>query len=366
MANDTFLANLEQVASVPLDYPIPGSLELALQSVTATFDGTSAASSYLPALQVIGPGNIAPFTFVNPNGAVSAGDSAEVTFGTFLGGIAGGGGSFPGGIDSTTTAGDTFGVHSAGAPAGYVLTAIGGGESVWAPGNDPLLGLLIKYGVGAYWPFTEASGTVAHDGSGNGNDLTVVNARTSVGGDGPSHPDKWSWADTVFGAGNSPYCYGRGNPDNPYASIGAAIPNFNGSVAFAVGVFININDVIGGMTVAVTQGSGVIGGGGNGWAMWRDSGFLEVEFTGISGMTAGATFPNGEWILAGVQCDGSGNWSLWQDAVQVATTTGTITGSTGLTFGQSGGFAYTGWYGPAFWTTRDLTASEWSSILNAI
>jgi len=86
MANDTFLANLEQVESVPLDYEIPGSLELALQSVTATFDGSGAGSSFLPVLQVFGPGNVGPFTFVNPNGAVAAGDSAEVTFGTFLGG----------------------------------------------------------------------------------------------------------------------------------------------------------------------------------------------------------------------------------------------------------------------------------------
>ena len=88
MATDQVLLNVSQTQAVPLNYNVPPSAELALQSVRATFDGTGAAGSFLPALEIIGPGGIGPFTFVDQSTPISAGASADVTFGPFLRGAA--------------------------------------------------------------------------------------------------------------------------------------------------------------------------------------------------------------------------------------------------------------------------------------
>ena len=85
---DTVLVNAPQVTGVPYNYTIPGSSEIALTSVQATFDGSGAGASFLPALQIIGPGGVVAATFVNPGSPIASGGSAEVTFGTFLGGAA--------------------------------------------------------------------------------------------------------------------------------------------------------------------------------------------------------------------------------------------------------------------------------------
>lgn len=87
--SDQVLLSVPQVQTAPLDYPVPNAQEIALQTATATFDGTGAASSFLPALQIIGPGGIVAGTFVNPNSPVAAGGEAEVTFGSFLGSAVG-------------------------------------------------------------------------------------------------------------------------------------------------------------------------------------------------------------------------------------------------------------------------------------
>lgn len=133
MATDQVLVNLSQTKTVPLDYVVPGSLEIALQSVTSTFDGSASLSSYLPALQIIGPGGVIAATFVDKDNAVSAGESAEVTFGTFL--------RKPGGAT--------------------------------APCNPTQI-IVETIGADAYWPLDETSGNVAHDQSGNGHDLGVT------------------------------------------------------------------------------------------------------------------------------------------------------------------------------------------------
>ena len=44
------------VESAPADYTIAGAQTFELLSVQATFDGTSAASPFLPALELVDPG----------------------------------------------------------------------------------------------------------------------------------------------------------------------------------------------------------------------------------------------------------------------------------------------------------------------
>lgn len=83
MPSDEVVWNQQQVASAPVDYTVPDSVEYEIKTVTATFDGTSSSGTYLPALQVISDGGIILATFVDPTTAVLQGASAEVTFGPF-------------------------------------------------------------------------------------------------------------------------------------------------------------------------------------------------------------------------------------------------------------------------------------------
>jgi hypothetical protein len=84
VAADAFFKNLPNTQAVPLDWAVPLSLEVQIQVATANYDGSGAASSFLPALQIIGPGGVVAGTFVDPSTPVAAGGSAEVTFGPFL------------------------------------------------------------------------------------------------------------------------------------------------------------------------------------------------------------------------------------------------------------------------------------------
>ena len=84
VAADQIAINLPSVSSAPSDYVVPGSQEIELQTVTATFDGTGASGTFLPALQIISDGGITLATFIDTSVSVAAGGSAEVTFGTFL------------------------------------------------------------------------------------------------------------------------------------------------------------------------------------------------------------------------------------------------------------------------------------------
>lgn len=78
------LINVPQVEAVPLDNPIPASQEFTITTATATFDGTAAVGSFLPCLQIVGPGGIIAGTFVDWSNPIGSGDVVEVTFGTFL------------------------------------------------------------------------------------------------------------------------------------------------------------------------------------------------------------------------------------------------------------------------------------------
>lgn len=81
--------------SAPLTYPLTELGTVDLQSVFASFDGAGASGSWLAALTIRAQdGSILVRVF--PSETLGAGDSADVTFGPFLGrdsGAAGGGGT---------------------------------------------------------------------------------------------------------------------------------------------------------------------------------------------------------------------------------------------------------------------------------
>ena len=68
-----------QTKAVPQDYTIPGAQEILPKSVTATMDGTGAATSWKPCLQVIDPGGHVMFSAVG-TATIAAGVSADVSW----------------------------------------------------------------------------------------------------------------------------------------------------------------------------------------------------------------------------------------------------------------------------------------------
>ena len=79
--------NVTGTGSGHLDYPVPGGVEFILKQAYASFDGTSAAAAWYPAVRLIGPdGNVAGEYITGST--VAAGGSADVTFAPFLKGAA--------------------------------------------------------------------------------------------------------------------------------------------------------------------------------------------------------------------------------------------------------------------------------------
>jgi hypothetical protein len=105
------IANLATRAA-PLTRVTKDSEEFELLAVNANFDGTGAASAFLPCVEVVSDAGIVVARSVATD-TVAAGDSAEVTFAPFLGRKGSSDGirfdvpNVGGSLDVTTTSGDT-------------------------------------------------------------------------------------------------------------------------------------------------------------------------------------------------------------------------------------------------------------------
>jgi hypothetical protein len=84
MADVQILAS--QSATGHLDFVVPGSQELILKAIKASYDGSGAAGSFIPAVQVISPAGEDAGTYTAVS-ELAAGDSADVSFGPFLVGL---------------------------------------------------------------------------------------------------------------------------------------------------------------------------------------------------------------------------------------------------------------------------------------
>ena len=82
-------------AAAPKSYTVKGAQEIILRSVTGSYDGTGAAGSYIPAVQILDPAGFVVGTFV-ANTTLAAGASADVSWFPSVGG--GGGSSGGGGL----------------------------------------------------------------------------------------------------------------------------------------------------------------------------------------------------------------------------------------------------------------------------
>lgn len=86
----------QNVTATPDDYTVPGAQEIFVKAVRASLDGSGAASSFLPALQLLDPAGHVMWTAVNTSSPVAAGGSADVSW--FPGVKAAGGGSSSTGV----------------------------------------------------------------------------------------------------------------------------------------------------------------------------------------------------------------------------------------------------------------------------
>ena len=70
----------QTVTATPSDYLVPGTQGLRLKAVRAVIDGTGAAGSFLPALQLLDPAGHVMWTAFDKSTPVAAGGSADVSW----------------------------------------------------------------------------------------------------------------------------------------------------------------------------------------------------------------------------------------------------------------------------------------------
>lgn len=117
-------------SSAPFTYTVPGSTSFTLLGVRASFDGSGAASAYLPCVQLVSDAGVLMAQSIGTS--VAAGASADVTFAPFSSG--------------TST------------PCPNASTY-----------NEAIIAMLPD----AFWKLNELSGSTAHDSSGNGHHATT-------------------------------------------------------------------------------------------------------------------------------------------------------------------------------------------------
>lgn len=84
-ANQSVQLKVPQTEAVPLSYQVPGAQLIELQAVYGEFDGSGAAGSYLPAVEILSQDGLR-MMLCPVSSSVAAGSDADATFGPFLGG----------------------------------------------------------------------------------------------------------------------------------------------------------------------------------------------------------------------------------------------------------------------------------------
>lgn len=115
--------------TAPKDYTLPQSQEILLKSVRADIDGTGAAGSFLPALQLLSSDGLVMWTAVDTSSPQAAGVSASVTW-------------FPGVKSGGFTPTSGTGVPPAGNLDGYVFNTAN--QTVTGIGHSDRTNLLVQ------------------------------------------------------------------------------------------------------------------------------------------------------------------------------------------------------------------------------
>lgn len=118
MAQETIPVQGLGTSAAPLTYNVAVGDEFDLMAAFASFDGTGAGSSWVPALQVLAPSGAVMVSTIGAT--VAAGGSADVTFAPFLENDASATSS-GGGVPSVATFHRTGGAHILTVPAGATV-----------------------------------------------------------------------------------------------------------------------------------------------------------------------------------------------------------------------------------------------------
>lgn len=306
----------DSAAAAPKQYVVPGSADFILKCVDATFDGTSAAGSFIPCVEIYSDsGRIVARGKAET--AVAAGSSAQVSFFPFN--------RAPGGGCCNTTS------------PGYPTTVAN---------TNPV----------AFWPFDESSGTTAHDATGNGWDLTVSHV-------GPVGGGNWAWAQPAGPPGTqAPFTQGNG----PLANNNL-FPSHTDNFALATWVNVTDKDFL---EPAIMRQGDPYGNAGNGgialhmsspnqkfYVLWSDGAtYGEIDADAVSSLNA--------WHFVGAQRN-NGTMTLWVDGVQQSTTSAhALKAIAGVSFAQdnAGSFYLRGHLSYGLFWDRPLTAQEWVAL----
>ena len=115
-----------------MDYKVPGAQEILPKAVTASIDGTGAASQFFPCLQVLDPGGNVMFSAASTT-LLSPGGTADVSWFPGLGASGA----------STSASGAWTQVFHQDLPLGTVATTIDTLGSTWSSANNQIFGLFM-------------------------------------------------------------------------------------------------------------------------------------------------------------------------------------------------------------------------------
>jgi len=181
-----------------------------------------------------------------------------------------------------------------------------------------------------YWAFDDGSGSIAVDGSGNGNDGTLVNMEEA------------DWVDGVVGK-----CLDFEAPEYINAGHDASL-NLNTAGKITISVWVLANDLAGGDTYPRILGKSTAGSGASGYALSVNTDGTIYFFLDGSTAVSGATLNDDTWYHIVVTADGT-NEKLYLNGDLVKTLSGGKTPGDGaavdLYIGQDSGVANRRWNG---------------------
>jgi hypothetical protein len=212
------------VSAAPLTYTVPGSQEILIKALSASFDGSGAAGAFVPAVRIIAPGGKLAGVFI-ANGQVSAGDSVYASWAPFLAGAGPNGIQFDvpnrGNWLAVTTSGAaplsgagvgvyTFGGGGVEVLSGDFLTLSSQQDGLVIESNDAAIPLQVRSAGGMTIQDT-STGILLLENTGGGE----VNITTTGGGTQVYRSaDGFVWFDNHGGGGENVYVFHLGANDN--------------------------------------------------------------------------------------------------------------------------------------------------------
>lgn len=184
------------------------------------------------------------------------------------------------------------------------------------PLGDTVLDLIAALpGLDAFWKLNESLGTVAHDSSGNGHDLSVQGVNYT-----PTAP---VWAQLAGPPGEQTAHFGTGADGSRVANSGGT-PMTAFTNNFSAGIWINVHATVGSTEEILGQGY-PLHGSNNGWGLLIVSSKFNIMANGVA-YAANSTLSVDTWYFLALVRD-AGNWKLYVNGLLQTATGSTAPGS---------------------------------------